>query len=102
LSGKPLFALSTEMLARLFLLTGGRLPLIGVGGICDARTAWNKIEAGASLIQIYTALVYRGPQLIEDILLGLKTRLAESGIGSVSGVTGRRAPELAPHELSGT
>ena len=77
LSGKPLFALSTRTLARLFLLTGGRLPLIGVGGITDAETAWIKIEAGASLIQIYSALVYRGPALIEDILLGLETRLAE-------------------------
>jgi dihydroorotate dehydrogenase len=102
LSGKPLFNLSTRMLARLFLLTGGRVMLIGVGGISDAETAWTKIEAGASLIQVYTALVYRGPALIEDILKGLETRLAESGLGSLSEVTGRRAAEFAHQGLPGT
>ena len=60
LSGAPLFARSTAVLARLHALTGGRLPLIGVGGVGSAEDAYAKIRAGASAVQLYTALVYRG------------------------------------------
>ena len=76
LSGRPLFAASTRMLAKAYGLTGGKLPLIGVGGIHDAETAWTKIRAGASLIQLYSALVYEGPGLVGRVLAGLKMRLA--------------------------
>jgi dihydroorotate dehydrogenase len=102
LSGKPLFELSTRMLARLYLLTGGRLKLIGVGGISDGESALAKIEAGASLIQLYTALVYRGPALIDEILDALRQKLAASGLSSIVDVTGRRAKEIAHQGLSGT
>jgi dihydroorotate dehydrogenase len=102
LSGRPLFALSTRVLARLYLLTQGRTPLIGVGGIRDADTAWSKIEAGASLLQLYTALVYRGPALVTEILQGLAARLRSRGSGSIAEVAGSRADEIAHHGLAGT
>ena len=102
LSGKPLFDLSTELLARLFVLTQGRMKLIGVGGISDAATAWRKIEAGASLVQLYTALVYRGPALIDEILGGLAARLAAGGFASIAEAAGCRAREIAHHGLAGT
>jgi dihydroorotate dehydrogenase len=68
LSGRPLFALSTQKLAKFYLLSKGQIPLIGVGGIEDGPTALAKIHAGASLLQVYSALVYRGPGLISDVL----------------------------------
>src|SRR5690606_38319236 len=71
LSGRPLFNRSTAMLARVYRLTGGRLPLIGIGGIDSPETAVTKTEAGATLIQLYTGLVYEGPRLIDRIKDGL-------------------------------
>ena len=71
LSGRPLFALSTRVLARMYRLVGQALPLIGVGGISSPEDAWVKITAGASLIQLYSALIYQGPGLVRDIHLGL-------------------------------
>jgi dihydroorotate dehydrogenase len=73
LSGRPLFQLSTRQLAKFYILTGGKIPLIGAGGIEDGLTARAKIEAGASLLQVYSALVYRGPALISDVLNTLNT-----------------------------
>ena len=67
LSGPPLFARSTELLARFHRLTRGRVPLIGVGGIASGADAYAKIRAGASLVQLYTALVYQGPGLVARI-----------------------------------
>jgi dihydroorotate dehydrogenase len=67
LSGRPLFKRSTRVLAKCFLATEGKLPLIGVGGIDSGATALAKIRAGASLIQLYTGLVYEGPSLLRDI-----------------------------------
>jgi dihydroorotate dehydrogenase len=64
------------------------LPLIGVGGVSSAETAWQKIRAGASLVQLYTALVYEGPDLVTDILKGLAQRLAASGKNSLGEITG--------------
>jgi dihydroorotate dehydrogenase len=95
LSGAPLFDLATRQLARFYLATGGRLPLIGVGGIADAETAWTKIRAGASLLQIYTALVYKGPALIEEILTGLDARLREQGYCVLEEAVGCEAEALA-------
>ncbi|MGZ5080130.1 MAG: quinone-dependent dihydroorotate dehydrogenase [Usitatibacter sp.] len=66
LSGRPLFAPSTRVLGRLAQALGGRLPLIGVGGILSGADARAKIEAGASLVQIYTGFIYRGPALIGE------------------------------------
>jgi dihydroorotate dehydrogenase len=75
LSGKPLFASSTQLLAQAYLRADGRIPLIGVGGIDSAEAAWAKIRAGASLLQLYSALVYKGPGLIGEIKSGLLERL---------------------------
>jgi dihydroorotate dehydrogenase len=76
LSGRPLFGPATRMLAQTRLRVGDRLPLIGVGGIDSAEAAWTKIEAGASLVQLYSALVYDGPGLVDRIKVGLLTRMA--------------------------
>ena len=67
LSGRPLFEPSTALLAEMYRLTRGKLPLIGVGGIASAADAYAKIRAGASLVQLYTALVYHGPGLVGRI-----------------------------------
>jgi len=101
LSGAPLFELSTRQLARLYLLTQGRIPLIGVGGIGDAETAWAKILAGATLLQLYSALVYRGPGLVAEILEGLSARLTRGG-STLATVRGRDAKAIAHQGLSGT
>ncbi len=71
LSGKPLFQLSTRCLKDFHAMSGGKIPLIGVGGISDAETALAKIDAGASLVQLYSALVYQGPSLVNSICAGL-------------------------------
>jgi dihydroorotate dehydrogenase len=102
LSGAPLFSLSTRVLAKLYLLTGGKIPLVGVGGISDAETAWTKLTAGASLLQLYSALVFKGPGLIAEILDGLAAKLEASGASSFSAITGRDAEKIAHHGLSGT
>lgn len=68
LSGAPLRARSTEMIGRIYQQTGGKLPIIGVGGIMDADGAREKLDAGASLVQVYTGLVYRGPNLVREIV----------------------------------
>ena len=102
LSGAPLMDLATRQLARMYLLTEGRLPLVGVGGIASAADAWRKIEAGATLLQLYSALVYRGPALVAEILAGLEGRLAASGASSLAAVTGRAAAGLAHQGESGT
>jgi dihydroorotate dehydrogenase len=74
LSGKPLRARSTEIIRHIFKQTNGKLPIIGVGGIFDADDAWEKINAGASLVQIYTGLVYEGPGIAKKIVSGLIRR----------------------------
>jgi dihydroorotate dehydrogenase len=80
LSGRPLRARSTEVVRHLYRQTKGRLPIIGVGGIFSADDAWEKIAAGASLIQIYTGLVYEGPGIARQIVSGLISRLKAEGI----------------------
>ncbi|OXB78353.1 UNVERIFIED_CONTAM: hypothetical protein H355_009124 [Colinus virginianus] len=67
LSGKPLRELSTQMVRDMYALTQGRVPIIGVGGVSSGRDALEKIRAGASLVQMYTALVYRGPSVVETV-----------------------------------
>jgi dihydroorotate dehydrogenase len=93
LSGRPLFSLSTRQLAKFHLLTQGKIPLIGVGGIEDGKTALAKIEAGASLLQVYSAMVYRGPALITEILHGLTEAVSQHG--SLEKMRGSRAVEFA-------
>ncbi|MGE3876304.1 MAG: quinone-dependent dihydroorotate dehydrogenase [Parvibaculaceae bacterium] len=93
LSGRPLFPLSTAMLARLFQRLGRRMPLIGVGGIDSAETAIAKIEAGATLLQLYSALVFKGPALIAEILSGLAARLQASGAARIADLVGGKASD---------
>jgi len=95
LSGRPLFALSTRMLARVYRLTGGRLPLIGVGGVDSGEAAIDKIEAGASLVQLYTGLIYHGPGLVGDILDSLSRALDASGAADLAALRGTRADQWA-------
>ena len=88
LSGAPLFARSTAVLARLYAETGGALPLIGVGGVGSAEQALAKIEAGATAVQLYTALAYEGIGLAARIAHGLDALLAERGYDSVADAVG--------------
>jgi dihydroorotate dehydrogenase len=88
LSGQPLFNASTLMLAEMYRLTGGRITLIGVGGIGSAEQAYAKIRAGASLLQLYSALVYRGPALVAEINHGLADLLRRDGFASLSAAIG--------------
>jgi dihydroorotate dehydrogenase len=88
LSGAPLFEKSTRILAQLSKLTEGRLPLIGVGGISTADEAYAKIRAGASAVQLYTALVYGGLSMVAEIARGLDTLLARDGYASIAEATG--------------
>jgi dihydroorotate dehydrogenase len=88
LSGKPLFEKSTRVLAKLSELTGGELPLIGVGGIGSAQDAYTKIRAGASAVQLYTAMVFSGLSLAANIARGLDELLKRDGYGSASDAVG--------------
>jgi dihydroorotate dehydrogenase len=88
LSGRPLRQRSTEVIRRLHRQSRGALPIIGVGGIFDAADAWEKITAGASLLQIYTSLIYKGPGVVREIVAGLQTRLAEQGFTRLSQAVG--------------
>lgn len=86
LSGQPLFEKSTRVLAQLSTLTD--LPLIGVGGVGSAEQAYQKIRAGASAVQLYTALVYGGLSLVDDIARGLDALLARDGFATVADAVG--------------
>jgi dihydroorotate dehydrogenase len=88
LSGAPLFEKSTRVLARLSHLTDGRLPLIGVGGISSANEAYAKIRAGASAVQIYTAMVYQGISLAARIARDLDALLARDGHTNIADAVG--------------
>ncbi|GEO16831.1 quinone-dependent dihydroorotate dehydrogenase [Microvirga aerophila] len=94
LSGKPLFAVSTKMLAETFLRVERKIPLIGVGGVDSAEAAWAKVRAGASLVQFYSAMVYKGPGLIDDIKRGLVETLAAENT-SLAQAVGRDATAFA-------
>ena len=91
LSGPPLFAASTTLLAEMYRLTRGKLPLIGVGGVSSAAEAYQKICAGACLVQLYTALVFAGPSLVTDIKEGLAELLCADGFNCVAEAVGARA-----------
>jgi dihydroorotate dehydrogenase len=95
LSGAPLFRLSTKMLARVHLRAGDRLCLIGVGGVFTGHDALTKILAGASLVQLYTAMVYQGPQVVRRIKDELATLLRDRGFSRLEDAVGIGARELA-------
>lgn len=91
MSGSPLRARSTEVIRHIFRRTHGNLPIIGVGGISSADDAWEKIQAGASLVQVYSGLVFEGPALAGSIVRGLKSRLAQSGFANLAQAVGTGA-----------
>jgi dihydroorotate dehydrogenase len=101
LSGRPLFHRSTVMLARMWQATEGRVPLVGIGGIDSGATALAKIEAGATLVQLYTGLVYEGAGLIVRIKQHLADHARAHGLASISEAVGRRAGEWAQRSLAG-
>jgi dihydroorotate dehydrogenase len=88
LSGRPLFELSTAMIARARELAGLDLVLVGTGGVDGAGAAWSKIAAGADLVQLYTGLVYEGPSLPRKITAELLKRLEERNFKSIRDVRG--------------
>ena len=88
LSGRPLFARSTEVLREMRRLTGGATVLIGVGGVASGADAYAKIRAGASLVQLYTALVYEGPGLVARIKRELAALLRRDGFASLAAAVG--------------
>ena len=89
LSGAPLRQRSTEVIAHIFKHTEGKLPIIGVGGIFTADDAWEKITAGASLVQVYTGLIYNGPSIAGDIVRGLKARMEKEGVRQFADLIGK-------------
>ncbi|SDM49032.1 dihydroorotate oxidase A [Methylobacterium phyllostachyos] len=95
LSGRPLFGPATRMLAQARLRLGSDFPLIGVGGVDSAEAAWTKILAGASLVQLYSALVYDGPGLVGRIKSGLLERMDRAGVTRLDALVGRDAEDLA-------
>ena len=94
LSGRPLFERSTRVLARFYRLTDGRLPLVGVGGIGSGADAYAKIRAGASLVQLYTALIFDGPGLVSAIKQDLGTMAKRDGHSAIADAVGTGVDEF--------
>lgn len=88
LSGKPLTARSNEVISAVYRLTNGKLPIIGVGGVFSAQDAFDKLAAGACLIQTYTGFVYRGPAFPRSLNHGLQEIVKKAGVGSLDEVVG--------------
>ena len=99
ISGRPLFHRSTVILARVHRLTQGRIPLIGIGGIDSGPAAIAKIEAGATLLQLYTGLVFEGPGLIARIKRDLVQFAEQKRLARIGDATGRRAEEWAARSV---
>jgi dihydroorotate dehydrogenase len=98
LSGRPLLRLSTRMVAETYVRTEGAFPLIGVGGIDSGGAALTKIRAGASLIQLYSSLVYKGLGLVEDIKNDLASTLLRTGRDSLSEIVGADAATITAED----
>lgn len=88
LSGPPLFDLSTECLRGMYRLTGGKIAIVGCGGVSSGEDAYKKVRAGASLVQLYTALAYEGPVAVPNIKAGLAACLERDGFKSVAEAVG--------------
>jgi len=101
LSGAPVREPSTRLIRKAYALTRGRLPIIGVGGIFTAEDAYQKIRAGASLVQVYTGLVYGGPALPGEICRGLARILQDHGLGSISEAVGKSHESDGPVPQAG-
>ncbi len=91
ISGLPVKNRSTEVIRFIYDETKGQLPIVGVGGIFTATDAWEKITAGASLLQVYTGWIYEGPLMVRRILQGLQEKLLEQKLTSVSQARGLAA-----------
>lgn len=92
ISGRPVAARALEVLRRIHRRAGSSLVLVGVGGIETPRQAWERIGAGATLLQGYTGLIYGGPDWIRDIHLGIADQVRRHGLTSVSEAVGRELP----------
>lgn len=101
LSGKPLFELSTRMLAETYLRAERAFPIVGVGGVDSAETAWRKIRAGATLVQLYTGMVYKGFGVANEIKQGLSLKLDRGRHRSIQDVIGLDAVEAASLRTAG-
>jgi dihydroorotate dehydrogenase len=101
LSGRPLFRLSTRMVAETYVRVEGAFPLIGVGGVDSGGAALTKIRAGASLIQLYSSLVYKGLGLVDEIKRDLASTLLRTGRDSLSEIVGADAATLTAEDWPG-
>ena len=88
LSGRPLFKTSTNILADMYRRVNGEIPLVGIGGVSSGEDAYIKIRAGAALVQLYTALIYKGPQLVDNIKTSLAEHLANDGFKNITAAIG--------------
>ena len=100
LSGKPVFELSTTVLAKMRRRVGGNLPIIGVGGVSSAETALEKVRAGADLVQLYSCMVYEGPGLPSAIVKGLSKLVAREGVQSIRDLRDSAVDRWADRKLS--
>lgn len=94
LSGKPLRSRSTVAVRTAYECTGGRLPIIGVGGVDSAEAAYEKVRAGASLVEVYSSMVFKGPGVLEDVEVGLRRLLHRDGFSSLSEAVGVDVPAV--------
>jgi dihydroorotate dehydrogenase len=99
LSGKPLFERSTIVLAKMRQLLGDDFPIIGVGGITDVDSAWQKLEAGANALQVYSGMVFEGPNMAVELNKGIAKRLTQEQISSISALTNRNTEFWASRPL---
>ena len=90
LSGRPLHSRALEVISHAFEQTDGEIPIVGVGGIDSKDAAWQAITSGASLIQLYSALVFKGPSIAASIVKGLKKNVKESGFSSIAEAVGHK------------
>lgn len=99
LSGKPLFDFSTQMLAKFYQVTNGEIPLVGTGGISDGASAYAKICAGASLVQLYSCLIYTGTGIIDELNQGILDGLKRDGFNNINEAVGSQADVWAQKEV---
>lgn len=93
LSGKPLAEISNKVIAQAYESSKGKMPIVGVGGIFDAKDAFRKVQCGASLLQVYTGFVYGGPGFANELNLGLARLLSEAGLVGIDKAIGRRSTD---------
>ncbi len=100
LSGRPLFERSTRLLAQVRAMAGSKLALIGVGGVASAEDVWEKMRAGANLVQIYTGFIWQGPEIVPRILSDLAERCEKAGLSSIAEITASGIDDWMPSPRS--